>query len=294
MSADNFDEALQRILADEGGYTNDPNDPGGPTNYGITIYDARMYWKRDATALDVRNMPIDAAKQIYRTRYWDAMRCDDLPDGLDYAVMDYGVNSGIGRPPRVLEKLMGLTVDGTFDDVLISRIAERDADYLIDKLCDERLAFLQSLRTWRYFGRGWGARVDRVRSVAHKMSAGRKTPPLQQNVSELEPNETTTFSAKALPPPSAGIISTIQDSKIAKAAIAGGGAAGSIGLNQIRDTLTQAKEVKDSAHNLGILDAIGVTLHHPAFWGGLILTVIAVAAACAIVWWRHVDHQIDH
>src|SRR5882757_3410774 len=107
-----YDIALKAVLEDEGGYSNDAGDPGGPTNWGITIYDARAYWKKNATAADVRAMPLEVAKDIYRAKYWDAMDCDDLPAGVDYCVFDYGVNSGIGRSAKVLQRLVGTNVDG--------------------------------------------------------------------------------------------------------------------------------------------------------------------------------------
>src|SRR6266849_6893796 len=108
MAASSYDEALARLLVHEGGYSNHPSDPGGPTNWGITIHDARAYWKKDATASEVRNMPVEVAKDIYRSKYWGAMRCDELPAGVDYAVFDYGVNSGIGRAGKVLRRKLGL------------------------------------------------------------------------------------------------------------------------------------------------------------------------------------------
>ncbi|MEJ2435465.1 MAG: glycosyl hydrolase 108 family protein [Pseudolabrys sp.] len=77
MAAWTYDEALRRLLAHEGGYTNHPSDPGGPTNFGITIYDYRKYIKRNATAADVRAMTVGEAKAIYRKRYWDSQRCDE-------------------------------------------------------------------------------------------------------------------------------------------------------------------------------------------------------------------------
>ncbi len=89
-----YDQCLERVLAHEGGYTNDARDPGGPTNFGITIYDYRKYVKRRATAADVQRMSLAEAKGIYRSKYWDALRCDDLPAGVDYTVFDYGVNRG--------------------------------------------------------------------------------------------------------------------------------------------------------------------------------------------------------
>ncbi len=97
MAKQSYDESLRRLLLHEGGYTNHPADPGGPTNFGITIYDYRKYVNPNATAADVKVMSIDEAKRIYRAKYWDAQRCDELPAGVDYAVFDYGVNSGIGR-----------------------------------------------------------------------------------------------------------------------------------------------------------------------------------------------------
>src|SRR6266403_458072 len=89
-------QAIKNVLANEGGYTNHPADPGGPISWGITIFDTRKYWKASATAAD-KAMPLAVAQQIYDQHFWDPQRCDDLPAGLDYSMFDYGVNSGIGR-----------------------------------------------------------------------------------------------------------------------------------------------------------------------------------------------------
>ena len=169
MTASSYDEALRRVLVHEGGYSNHPSDPGGPTNWGITIHDARAYWKTQATAADVRSMPVEVAKDIYRSKYWDAMRCDDLPAGVDYAVFDYGVNSGIGRAVRVLQRLVGTDVDGEVGPNTIAATARMAAVKLINQICDERLAFLQGLETWGVFGKGWGRRVREVRVAALAM-----------------------------------------------------------------------------------------------------------------------------
>jgi lysozyme family protein len=167
MAASSYDEALARLLSHEGGYSNHPSDPGGPTNWGITIFDARSYWKEDATAADVRNMPVEVAKAIYRSKYWGAMRCDELPAGIDYAAFDYGVNSGIGRSGRVLRRVLGLSGEtSVITDEVIAAAKRRSASAVIDAICDERLAFLQGLRTWSTFGNGWGRRVREVRAAA--------------------------------------------------------------------------------------------------------------------------------
>ena len=95
MVATNYNYALEQVLLSEGGYTNDPRDPGGPTNFGITIYDYRAYINHAGTATDVKNMTKAQAAAIYKSKYWDAVNGDNLPSGVDYCVSDYGVlNSG--------------------------------------------------------------------------------------------------------------------------------------------------------------------------------------------------------
>lgn len=174
---DTYDDSLRRVLAHEGGYTNHPSDPGGPTNWGITIHDARMYWKRDAGAEDVRAMPKDVAKRIYKSKYWDVMRCDELPAGVDYAVFDFGVNSGISRSLKFLERIAGVPQDGKPDDLLIRTVANLPAPPIITELCDARLAFLKRLNTWTVFGAGWGRRVAEVKTASLKMASGSILPP---------------------------------------------------------------------------------------------------------------------
>jgi lysozyme family protein len=178
MARDNFEEALRRLLAHEGGYTNHPSDPGGPTKFGITIADYRKYVKSDATATDVKAMSVADARKIYRARYWDAQRCDDLPAGVDYAVFDYGVNSGIGRSGKVLRRLLRLP-DTTHEvsDQVIAAARSRNATALAAAICDERLRFLKSLKTWPVFGKGWGRRVADVRAAALTMARQATAPP---------------------------------------------------------------------------------------------------------------------
>lgn len=182
MAASTYDAALARLLAHEGGYTNHPSDPGGPTNFGITIYDYRKYVKPAATAADVKAMTLDEARRIYRAKYWDAQRCDELPAGVDYAVFDYGVNSGIGRSGKVLRRCLNLA-DGSsaVNDLVVAVAQSADAKTLVAAICDERLRFLQRLKTWDVFGKGWGRRVAEVKAVALAMAspdtATRSNPP---------------------------------------------------------------------------------------------------------------------
>lgn len=167
---------MKCVLAHEGGYSNHPADPGGPTKFGITIYDYRKYVKPDATAADVKAMKVEAAKRIYRAKYWDAQACDELPAGIDYVVFDYGVNSGIGRSKKVLQRVVGVKADGVLGPQTMDAVARSDPKAVIAAICDERLRFLKRLRTWPVFGKGWGQRVAEVRSVALAMAADAPMP----------------------------------------------------------------------------------------------------------------------
>lgn len=173
MAAADYDACEARVLAHEGGYTNDPRDPGGPTNWGITIEDAHLYWKKDATAADVRAMPVSVAKDIYRSKYWDALRCDALPAGVDDSVFDYGVNSGIGRAGKVLRRVIGEPdSDWHVTENVLAALRKREPKAVITTINDERLKFLQGLSTWGHFGDGWGKRVAEVRAYSLALDAG--------------------------------------------------------------------------------------------------------------------------
>lgn len=150
---ENFPDILHRVLIDEGGYGYDPADPGGPTKYGITIYDVRMYVKKGATAQDVKDLTLDQAKEIYKSKYWDKVNGDGLPSGVDYSVFDYGVNSGVNRANSVFK-----------------RLTNPDPVKTINAICDQRLAFLRSLSTFNHFGRGWTRRVAGVRQYSLELT----------------------------------------------------------------------------------------------------------------------------
>src|SRR5665213_1665195 len=144
-----YDAAMRAVLAHEGGYSNDAADPGGPTKYGITIADVRAYLNAGAGADDVKALSAEQALAIYRAHYADPLRYDDLPAGVDFAVLDYGINSGISRSGRVLRRMLRLADDtSAVTDAVIAAARAADAPSLIVAICDERLRFLQSLKTW--------------------------------------------------------------------------------------------------------------------------------------------------
>jgi lysozyme family protein len=168
MTAATYDAAMIRVFADEGGYTNDPVDPGGATNFGITIIDARKYWKPDATPADVMAMPKAVASDIYRKHYADPMRYDDLPAGFDYSVLDAAINSGVGRAPAWAGKALGIAAR-SIHDVVAPANAAADKVAVIQKYWAVRLAFLHSMKTWSHFGGGWGKRCAKGEAAAVKM-----------------------------------------------------------------------------------------------------------------------------
>lgn len=151
-----YDEAIAQVFKDEGGYSNIPSDHGGPTNYGITIHDARLYWKPDASAEDVRKMPKSVASDIYREHYARVIGYDSLAPGVDYAVLDYSINSGAGRALTVYRSCKGMSAVDT-----------------INAIYDERTAFLKALGahpSQAKFLPGWLARCKRGRVLALRLN----------------------------------------------------------------------------------------------------------------------------
>lgn len=206
MAQASYGLALDRLLKDEGGYSDHPSDPGGPTNFGITIVDARRYWKGNATADDMRALPQSVARKIYRERYWNVLRCDELPAGVDYAVFDYGVNSGVGRAGKVLRRVLGMSDSSSLvtDDVIVAA-SQANASDLVASICAERLAFLRALKTFPVFGRGWTTRVNGVRNTALAMAGALSAQPAPQP-SEASPGKAVVPATSPAAQASAGAV----------------------------------------------------------------------------------------
>lgn len=168
MVAATYDAAMVRVFADEGGYTNDPVDPGGATNWGITIHDARKYWKPDAVPNDVRNMPKSVAADIYRKHYANPMRYDELPAGVDYSVLDAAINSGVGRAPQWLARALGVSNE-PIGALVGPALRYGDKVALIQKYWAVRLSFLRGLGTFWRFGKGWTRRCTQGEAAAVRM-----------------------------------------------------------------------------------------------------------------------------
>jgi lysozyme family protein len=165
-----YNDAITQVYKDEGGYSNDAGDPGGPTMYGITIWDARKYWKPGATATDVKNMPKSVAADIYEQHYAHPLAYDQLPSGVDYAILDYGINSGNSRATKVLQRIVGVPVDGIMGPATVSAANKYDPIKLINSIYDERVSFLKGLGKPQFM-KGWLSRCSRGRKLALDLNA---------------------------------------------------------------------------------------------------------------------------
>jgi lysozyme family protein len=163
---ENFDAALKAILHHEGGFVNHPKDPGGMTNLGVTKRVWEEWVGHDVDEQAMRALTPEVVGPMYKVKYWDKIKGDDLPDGVDYIVFDAAVNSGPGRAAKWLQAAVGASVDGAIGAGTLKAVADFPAGDLINAYQAKRLEFLQNLPTWDTFGKGWGRRVAEVSSTA--------------------------------------------------------------------------------------------------------------------------------
>jgi lysozyme family protein len=186
MAAASFEAALAVVLAHEGGYVDHPSDPGGATNRGITRATLAGWRGRPVSKAEVRALGRDEAAAIYRARYWNAVRGDDLPAGLDLAVFDFAVNAGPGRAIRTLQQVLGVRQDGAIGPQTLAA-CQADSALLIRALGVARLAFHRRLPTFATFGKGWTRRIRAVErealALASPPAAGRRPWPVRPPLS---------------------------------------------------------------------------------------------------------------
>lgn len=172
MASGIFIKAMPYVFEEEGGYVNNPADPGGQTNMGITLATLSSWMGTKASSADIHNLSQKTASDIYKKNYWDKVAGDALPAGIDYALLDFAINSGPGRAAKTLQKIVGTTQDGSIGGQTIAAAKAKDSADIINKICDARQEMLQSLSTFKTFGKGWTARVKRVRSRALLLAKG--------------------------------------------------------------------------------------------------------------------------
>jgi lysozyme family protein len=140
------------------------------TNLGITKATWEDWVKREVTEEEMRNLTVKDVKPLYKARYWDAVRADDLPPGVDYAVFDFAVNSGVSRASRMLQECVGATKDGSIGPKTVESAKQHDGAKLAQEICDKRLQFLQGLPHFPTFSRGWTRRVIEVAKTSQGMA----------------------------------------------------------------------------------------------------------------------------
>ena len=166
MAAENYDYCLDMILHHEGGYVNHPKDPGGETNLGVT---KRVYEEWGGTK-EMVDLIVEDVAPIYKKNYWDRVKGDDLPSGLDLCIFDFGVNAGTGRAAKYLQQIIGTTVDGGIGPntlkAVFNYIEEVGLKQLIEEYQSGRQSYYESLEIFETFGKGWTRRVNETTDEA--------------------------------------------------------------------------------------------------------------------------------
>jgi lysozyme family protein len=166
---ENWDDCFEMVLKHEGGFVNHPKDPGGMTNLGVTKAAWEAWLVRTVTENDMRALTPEKVKPFYKAMYWDKIKGDQLPSGVDYAAYDLAVNSGVGRAAKYLQQIAGVTADGVIGPKSLEAIKSRDPKEMADALCDMRMDFLKRLPTFETFGKGWSRRVADVSAKSAEM-----------------------------------------------------------------------------------------------------------------------------
>lgn len=150
-----FDTAFELLLGHEGDFSDHKSDPGGKTRYGVTEATAREVGYRG----DMQELPLDLAKRIYKERYWDTIKADDLPPGLKYVVFDSAVNSGPKQATLWLQRAAGVTADGILGPLTLAAVSKMDSNGIKARLLAQRLRMMSTLPNWPAFSRGWSRRI---------------------------------------------------------------------------------------------------------------------------------------
>lgn len=267
MASASYPACLNFTFKYEGGYVNHPNDPGGPTNFGITQRVLAGWRGHPVTAADVKNMLRSEAGDIYRANYWRAVRGDDLPAGVDLVVWDYGVNSGPARAIKALQAALGVEADGFIGPATLDAAAKADADTLARAVCAQRQRFVRGLSTYKTFGKGWERRISSCKALALSL-VHRPASAISALVPDPEPVDATPAKARGA-----------DESLMGSGTInAGGGAAvagSALVAKEVVEVATGAVEASKSAGEIVL--SLGP-------W--LLLALVVVGFGVYIVWRR--------
>jgi len=158
---------LESVFEVEGGWSNHPEDSGRETMMGITLATFREWrGEEEATAEELRCITKGECGEIYLSRYWNPVRGDQLPGGLDIYAADFAVNSGPGRAAVELQRLLGVKADTFIAEKTIAAIRAKPTLPMLLDYHQARMDFLTSLKKWPTFGKGWTNRCNKVLALA--------------------------------------------------------------------------------------------------------------------------------
>ena len=169
----NFEKCLEHLLRSEGGYSDHPQDPGGRTNLGVTQAVWEDWIDRAVSEAEMKALTPAKVAPLYREMYWDRVKGDKLPSGVDYCVFDAAVNSGVSRAAKWLQTTVGAVADGAIGEQTLKQVLLTNPLMVIDKYSAIRLEFLKGRSTWPTFGKGWERRVEEVKATANSFAADR-------------------------------------------------------------------------------------------------------------------------
>lgn len=167
---ENFVKSLETVLKHEGGYVDHPKDPGGRTNMGITQAVYEKYLNRTVTEEEMKNIKIGDVRIIYKENYWDKVKGDDLPSGVDFCVFDWAVNSGVSRASKALQKIIGAKADGVIGPNTLKAVESADSEIIIQQLTEAREDFYKRLSTFDTFGKGWLSRNEKTAMLSLELN----------------------------------------------------------------------------------------------------------------------------
>lgn len=163
----NFFKSLDMVLKHEGGFVDHPEDPGGATNKGITHKTYADFLGRPLEDVsELKNIPDEHVQMIYKNGYWDRVKGDELPAGVDFSTFDWAVNSGPGRAAKALQKAVMVAQDGAIGPMTLAAAAEFTPEEIIESIAQQREEFYRSLRTFDTFGKGWLRRNEETRDFS--------------------------------------------------------------------------------------------------------------------------------
>lgn len=166
----NWDRCFAMVIESEGGFVDHPKDPGGMTNLGVTRKNWEAYLSRGVSEAEMRALTPDVVKPFYKVMYWDKIKGNDLPAGVDFTVFDYAVNSGVSHAAKCLQRAIGSVPDGLIGPKSLQALNACDIEETIESICDMRLDFLKGLSAFETFGKGWTRRVEQVELKATSMA----------------------------------------------------------------------------------------------------------------------------